>query len=47
MLNDMITGQAVLVGGIDQFKVMMIAMLTVSTLVPLLRKPRPANQQGA
>jgi MFS transporter, DHA2 family, multidrug resistance protein len=46
-LNDMITGQAALVGVIDQFKVMMIAMLIVSPLVLFLRKPRPANQQGA
>jgi MFS transporter, DHA2 family, multidrug resistance protein len=46
-LNDMITGQAALVGVIDQFKVMMIPMLIVSPLVLLLHKPRPANQQGA
>ena len=46
MLNDMITGQAAFVGVIDQFKVMMIAMLIVSPLVLFLRKPRPANQQG-
>jgi MFS transporter, DHA2 family, multidrug resistance protein len=45
-LNDMITGQAALVGVIDQFEVMMIAMLIVSPLVLLLRKPRPANQHG-
>ena len=43
-LNDMITGQAAFVGVIDQFKVMMIAMLIVSPLVLFLRKPRPANQ---
>ncbi len=43
MLNDMITGQAALIGVIDQFKVMMFAMLIVSPLVLLLRKPRPAN----
>ena len=47
MLNDMITGQAALIGVIYQFKVMMIAMLIVSPLVLFLRKPRPANQQGA
>jgi DHA2 family multidrug resistance protein len=41
-LNDMISGQAAFVGIIDQFKVMMIAMLIVSPLVLLLRKPRPA-----
>jgi DHA2 family multidrug resistance protein len=46
-LNDMITGQAALVGVIDQFKVMMIAMLIVTPLALFLRKPRPANQQGA
>jgi DHA2 family multidrug resistance protein len=43
-LNDMITGQAAFVGIIDQFKVMMIAMLIVSPLVLFLRKPRPVNQ---
>jgi MFS transporter, DHA2 family, multidrug resistance protein len=42
-LNDMITGQAAFIGVIDQFKVMMIAMLVVSPLVFLLRKPRPAS----
>jgi MFS transporter, DHA2 family, multidrug resistance protein len=47
MLNDMITGQAALIGVIGQFKVMMIAMLVVSPLALFLRKPRPANQQGA
>jgi MFS transporter, DHA2 family, multidrug resistance protein len=39
MLNDMITGQAAFIGVIDQFKVMMIAMLIASPLVLLLRKP--------
>jgi DHA2 family multidrug resistance protein len=43
MLNDMITGQAALVGVIDQFKLLMIAMLIVSPLVLFLRKPRQAN----
>jgi DHA2 family multidrug resistance protein len=42
-LNDMITGQAALVGVIGQFKVMMIAMLAVSPLVLFLRKPRLAG----
>ena len=42
-LNDMITGQAALVGVIDQFEVMMIAMLIVSPLVLFLRKPRAVN----
>lgn len=46
-LNDMITGQAALIGVIDQFKVMMIAMLIVSPLVLFLRMPPPANQKGA
>jgi DHA2 family multidrug resistance protein len=45
-LNDLVTGQAAFVGIIGQFKVMMIAMLIVSPLVLLLRKPRPPNQQG-
>jgi DHA2 family multidrug resistance protein len=44
-LNDMVTGQAAFVGIIDQFKVMMIAMLIVSPLVLFLRKPRPENQR--
>jgi DHA2 family multidrug resistance protein len=38
-LNNVITGQAAFVGVIGQFEVMMIAI----PLVPLLRKPRPAN----
>jgi DHA2 family multidrug resistance protein len=41
-LNEMITGQAAFVGVVDQFEVMMIAMLIVSPLVLFLRKPRPA-----
>ena len=45
-LNDMITGQSAFIGVIDQFKVMMIAMLIVSPLVLFLRKPRPADQHG-
>jgi DHA2 family multidrug resistance protein len=36
-LNDMLTGQAAFIGVIDQFKVMMIAMLIVSPLVLLLK----------
>jgi DHA2 family multidrug resistance protein len=44
-LNDMVTGQAAFVGVIDQFKVMMLAMLIVSPLVLFLRKPRPANHE--
>ncbi len=47
MLNDMITGQAALIGVIDQFKVMMLAMLIASPLLLFLRKPNPAGQHGA
>jgi MFS transporter, DHA2 family, multidrug resistance protein len=46
-LNDMITGQAALVGLIGQFGVMMIAMMIVSPLTLFLRQPRPTNRQGA
>jgi MFS transporter, DHA2 family, multidrug resistance protein len=42
-LNIMITGLAAFVGVIDQFEVMMIAMLTVSPPVLFRGKPRPAN----
>ena len=42
-LNDMITAQAAVVAVIDQFKILMIAMLIVSPLVLFLRKPRPAS----
>jgi DHA2 family multidrug resistance protein len=42
-LDDMITEQAAFVALIGQFKVLMIAMLIVSPLVLLLRKPRPIN----
>jgi DHA2 family multidrug resistance protein len=45
-LNAMITDQAAFVGIIDQFKVMMVAMLIVSPLVIFLPKPRAAHQQG-
>jgi DHA2 family multidrug resistance protein len=40
-LNDMITGQAALIGVIGQFKILLVAMLIVSPLVLLLRTPRP------
>jgi MFS transporter, DHA2 family, multidrug resistance protein len=43
-LNGMVTQQAAFVAVIDQFKILMCAMLIVSPLVLLLRKPRPANQ---
>jgi DHA2 family multidrug resistance protein len=39
MLNEMITEQAGVVAVIDQFKILMIAMLIVSPLVLLLCKP--------
>jgi MFS transporter, DHA2 family, multidrug resistance protein len=42
-LNAMITQQAAVVAVIDQFKILMFAMLIVSPLVLFLRKPRPAN----
>jgi DHA2 family multidrug resistance protein len=42
-LNEMITGQAAVVAVIGQFEVLMIAMLIVSPLVLLLRKPRPID----
>ena len=42
-LNDMVTQQAAVVAVIDQFKILMFAMLIVSPLVLFLRKPRPAN----
>jgi MFS transporter, DHA2 family, multidrug resistance protein len=42
-LNHMITDQAAFVGIIDQFEVMMIAILIVSPLVLFLRKLRPVN----
>ena len=42
-LNEMITGQAAIVAVIDQFEILMFAMLIVSPLVLFLRKPRPAS----
>jgi DHA2 family multidrug resistance protein len=42
-LNGMITQQAAVVAVIDQFEILMFAMLIVSPLVLFLRKPRPAN----
>jgi DHA2 family multidrug resistance protein len=42
-LNEAITGQAAFVAVIDQFKILMIAILIVSPLVLVLRKPRPTN----
>jgi DHA2 family multidrug resistance protein len=43
MLNGMITQQAAVIAVIDQFKILMFAMLIVSPLVLFLRKPRLAN----
>jgi MFS transporter, DHA2 family, multidrug resistance protein len=42
-LNGMVTQQAAFVAVIDQFKILMFAILIVSPLVLFLRKPRPAN----
>jgi MFS transporter, DHA2 family, multidrug resistance protein len=42
-LNEMITQQAAVVAVIDQFEILMFAMLIVSPLVLFLRKPRSAN----
>ena len=42
-LNDMVTGQAAVIAVIDQFEILVFAMLIVSPLVLFLRKPRPAN----
>ncbi|MFI4981574.1 MAG: MDR family MFS transporter [Nevskiales bacterium] len=41
MVNEIVTGQAAIIAVIDQFKLLMIAMLCVSPLVLFLRKPRP------
>jgi DHA2 family multidrug resistance protein len=40
MINDALTGQAAIVAVIDQFKLLMIAMLLVSPLALLLRRPQ-------
>jgi DHA2 family multidrug resistance protein len=42
-LNGMVTQQAAVVAVIDQFKILMMAMLIVSPLVLVLRKSRPVN----
>jgi DHA2 family multidrug resistance protein len=39
----MVTQQAAIVSVIDQFEILMFAMLVVSPLALLLRKPRPAD----
>jgi MFS transporter, DHA2 family, multidrug resistance protein len=41
MVNDMVTGQAAMIGVIDQFKLLMVVMLCASPLILFLRKPRP------
>ncbi len=46
LMNELVTGQAALVAVIGQFKLLMIAMLVVSPLALLLRKPRPGNIPG-
>ena len=43
MLNGIVTRQAAVIAVIDQFKILMCAMLIVSPLVLLLRKPQPAT----
>ena len=40
-LNEAVSGQAAFVAVIDQFEILMVAVLIVSPLVLLLRKPRP------
>ena len=42
-LNEMITHQAAFIAVIDQFKILMLAMVVVCPLVVFLRKPVPAN----
>ncbi len=42
-LNEVVTGQAALIAVVDQFKLLMIALLIVSPLALLLRKPRSLN----
>ena len=42
-LNEMVTQQAAVVAVIDQFKILMLAMLIVSPLVLFLHKPRQAS----
>jgi len=38
-LNELVTGQAALIGVVDQFKLLMLVILAVSPLAVLLRKP--------
>ena len=43
-LNEMVTGQAAVIAVIDQFKILMIAMLCAVPLVLLLRKSRTVGR---
>jgi DHA2 family multidrug resistance protein len=43
LLNGMITQQAAVVAVIDQFEILMSALLVASPLVLFLRKPQPAS----
>ncbi|MFC4527794.1 DHA2 family efflux MFS transporter permease subunit [Dyella halodurans] len=43
LMNELVTGQAAIIAVIDQFKLLMIAMLMVSPLVLFLRKPRTSH----
>jgi DHA2 family multidrug resistance protein len=47
VLNELVTGQAALIGVIDQFKLLMIVILVVSPLALLLRTPQPPATRGA
>ena len=42
-LNEMVTQQAAIIAVIDQFKILMLAMLIVSPLVLFLRQPKPVT----
>jgi DHA2 family multidrug resistance protein len=42
-LNEMLTGQAAFIAVVDQFKILMLAMVVVLPLVVFLRKPGSAN----
>jgi hypothetical protein len=42
-LNEMLTGQAAFIAVVDQFKILMLAMVVVLPLVVLLRKPGSAH----
>jgi DHA2 family multidrug resistance protein len=42
-LNEMITGQAAFIAVLDQFKILMMAMVVISPLILFLRKPATTN----